>query len=116
MACHYLFLDNNKEFITKLQGRDIDLIVKMVKCVISAIKRKKKNIDIFEVTFKDTTHLVWSISEDQYMTCLSNCLEDLITEEEFELCSVITKLKQGSKQLFPTITSLNQVATYITKI
>ena len=115
MACHYLFMKNTDEFMVKLRDRDIDLITKMVKCVISAIKRKRPKIDIFGISFKDHTELIFSIAEDQYLLCLENCLQDLIKEEEYELCALIVKLKQGNKQILDSPIPFNQIATYTNK-
>jgi hypothetical protein len=41
MACHYLQFKDNQEFIRAMKDRDPELILKMTKCVISAVKRNK---------------------------------------------------------------------------
>jgi hypothetical protein len=68
------------------------MILKMVKCVISAYKRNKDGIDIFDITFKDMSELTFSIEKVQYVELLKNCLNDLIKIEEYELCAEIKKI------------------------
>jgi len=82
--------------------------MKMVKCVLSAAKRNKKTIDIFDITFKNTDGLIFTIDKSQYTELLSNCLNDLIALEEYELCAEIKKFidkkskskKSGDVQVF----------------
>jgi hypothetical protein len=74
-----------------MKERDSDLIMKMVKCVLSASKRNKAKIDIFDISFKDMSGMVFTIDKSQYNDLLKNCLEDLIKLEEYELCSEIKK-------------------------
>ena len=92
MACHCLYLKDSKEFYALLKSRDSDVIMKMVKCVISAYKRNRKGIDIFDITFKDMSGMVFNIEKSQYTELLSNCLDDLIRMEEYELCADIKKI------------------------
>ena len=66
--------------------------MKMVKCVISAYKRNRKGIDIFDITFKDMSGMVFNIEKSQYTELLSNCLDDLIRMEEYELCADVKKI------------------------
>ena len=75
-----------------MKERDNDLILKMVKCVLSAYKRGKDGIDIFDITFKDMSGMVFNIEKSQYTELLSNCLDDLIKMEEYELCADIKKI------------------------
>jgi len=91
MACHTLFLTSQSEFFNKLKSRESDLVIKMVKCVLNAIKRKRDKVDIFDITFKDTSELVFSLEKNQYHDLLKNCLNDLITIEEYEICAEIKK-------------------------
>jgi hypothetical protein len=82
-----------------MKNRDPDLIMKMVKCVLSAAKRNKDKIDIFDVSFKDMSGMVFTIDKSQYNTMLKNCLDDLIKVEEYELCGEIKKqLDKKSKR------------------
>ena len=92
MACHNIFLSNEKDFYQKMKDRDSDMIIKMVKCVLSAHKRKKISIDIFDVSFKDSSSMVFSMTKSEYFKFLSNCLPDLIKVEEYELCADIHKI------------------------
>ena len=91
MACHCLYLKDQREFFSLMKERDSDLIMKMVKCVLSASKRNKAKIDIFDISFKDMSGMVFTIDKSQYNDLLKNCLEDLIKLEEYELCSEIKK-------------------------
>jgi len=92
MACHCLYLNNSREFFALLKQRDPDIILKMVKCVLSAAKRGKDQIDIFDITFKNMESLAFGIDKTQYREMLSNCMNDLIAMEEYELCAEIKKL------------------------
>ena len=92
MACHCLILKDQREFFQMMKERDSDLILKMVKCVLSAYKRDKDGIDIFDITFKDTSGMIFNIEKSQYVELLSNCLNDLIAMEEYELCAEIKKI------------------------
>ena len=92
MACHNLMMKDEKEFFSRMKDRDPEIILKMVKCIISALKRKKTSINIFDITFKDTTSMSFAITKDDYKNCLKNCLQDMINIEEYELCAEITKI------------------------
>ena len=92
MACHCLMLKDQREFLRLMKERDSDLILKMVKCVLSAYKRNKDGIDIFDITFKDMSGMVFNIEKSQYTELLSNCLNDLIAIEEYELCAEVKKI------------------------
>ena len=92
MACHCLTLKDQREFFRLMKERDSDLILKMVKCVLSAYKRNKDGIDIFDITFKDTSGMIFNIEKSQYTDLLSNCLNDLIAIEEYELCADVKKI------------------------
>jgi hypothetical protein len=79
--------------------------MKMVKCVLSAAKRNKPTIDIFDITFKNTDGLIFTIDKSQYTELLSNCLNDLIALEEYELCAEIKKFidKKSKRKSTPTL-------------
>jgi hypothetical protein len=64
----------------------------MVRCVLSAAKRGKDKIDIFDITFKTMDELTFTIDKSQYKEMLGNCMEDMITAEEYELCAEIKKI------------------------
>jgi hypothetical protein len=98
MACWVLTLKNHREFLQMMQDRNSDLILKMVKCVLSAHKRGKDRIDIFDITFKDTSGMIFNIEKSQYKELLSNCMNDLIKLEEYELCADIHKILEGKKR------------------
>jgi len=91
MACHCLYLENSGEFWSLMKNRDVDIIIKMVKCVISASKRNKDKIDIFDISFKDTSEMTFSIEKKQYKELLKNCLQDMVNIEEYELCAEMKK-------------------------
>lgn len=92
MACHCLHLKDQKEFYTLLRERDPDMIIKMVKCVLSAYKRNRDSIDIFDITYKNLDSLIFNIEKSQYKELLGNCMDDLIKLEEYELCADIHKI------------------------
>ena len=92
MACHCLMLKDQREFFQMMKDRNSDLILKMVKCVLSAYKRNKDGIEIFDITFKDTSGMIFNIEKSQYTELLSNCLNDLIALEEYELCAEVKKI------------------------
>ena len=99
MACHYLQMKNSDEFYRKMQNRDADIILKMAKCVLSAYKRSKPSIDIFDITFKVLDDgLVFTIDKPQYKELLANCMKDLIEMEEYEMCGEIKKILEGKKR------------------
>ena len=98
MACHYLSMKDSSEFYSRLKGRDSDLILKMVKCVLSAYKRGKSQIDIFDISFKNTDQLTFTIEKVQYKELLGNCMKDLIEMEEYEMCGEIKKILEGKKR------------------
>ena len=41
---------------------------------------------------KDTSGMVFNIEKSQYTELLSNCLDDLIVIEEYELCAEVKKI------------------------
>jgi hypothetical protein len=98
MACHYLNFKNADEFYKKLKSREPDLVLKMAKCVLSAFKRGKVSIDIFDITFKNLDQLTFTIDKSQYKELLSNCMDDLIKMEEYEMCADIKKILEGKKR------------------
>jgi len=91
-------MKNSDEFYLKLKGRDPDIVLKMVKCVLSAFKRDKDMIDIFDITFKNMDQLTFSIDKSQYKELLGNCMNDLIAMEEYELCAEVKKILEGKKR------------------
>jgi hypothetical protein len=91
MACECLRMKDQDEFFTRLKNKDSELIIKMVKCILNAYKKKKSKVDIFDITFKDKSSLVFSINKGNYNELLSNCLKDLEKLEEYELCGEIMK-------------------------
>ena len=88
-------MKNSDEFYRKLKDRDADMILKMVKCVLSAYKRSKPSIDIFDIL---SDGLIFTVDKSQYKELLSNCMNDLIIMEEYELCAEIKKILEGKKK------------------
>jgi len=91
-------LKDQREFLQLMKERDSELILKMVKCVLSAYKRGKDQIDIFDITFKSMDQLTFTIDKSQYKELLSNCMDDLIKMEEYEMCAEIKKILEGKKR------------------
>ena len=92
MACHTLYMKDEKEFLLRMKERDPEIIYKMVKCVLSAYKRKVKSVNIFEVVFKNTTYMTFAMDKSEFKTFLGNCLQDMINIEEYEICAEIKKI------------------------
>ena len=109
MACHCLTLKDQREFFDLLKNRDPDMILKMVKCVLSAYKRNKDGIDIFDITFKDMSGMVFNIEKSQYTELLSNCLNDLIAIEEYELCAEVKKIIDKKSKKYGGALELTQL-------
>lgn len=100
MAYHCLLLKNKDEFYTKLKYHDPDLVVKLVTCVINAHKRKLTNVDVFDITFKNSTELLFNVAKEQYKDLLKTYIPTLEKLEEYELCSDIIKIveKKSKKE------------------
>ena len=82
----------------RMKNRDADIILKMAKCVLSAFKRSKDSIDIFDITFKNLDGMVFTVDKVQYKELLNNCMNDLVIMEEYELCAEIKKILEGRKR------------------
>jgi hypothetical protein len=87
-------MNNESEFFSRMKERDPEIIYKMVKCVLSAHTRKVQKLNIFEVVFKDTSYMMFSMEKSEYKNFLKNCLQDMINIEEYEICSEIKKVLQ----------------------
>lgn len=91
MACYNIRLKNREDFIELIRSRDPEMVISMVNCVLSAIKSKKKKVDIIQVKFDTGEGMMISASQEDYKNLLEKCKEDLIELEEFELCAEIQK-------------------------
>lgn len=89
MACYNLSLKNEKEFYDLLKKHDPDIVIKMVSCVLNAVEKQHDKVDIFDITFNDTSEMLFSIEKNQYEILLQNCIKDLEKIEEYELCGKI---------------------------
>ncbi len=89
MAAFCLFMKNEAEFLQKLKEHDWDIIQKIVKCVLNGIKRKKKSVDVFEITYKDNSIMPFVINKENYKSFLEGCLADYVKHEEYEICAEI---------------------------
>lgn len=92
MACHTIYMKDEREFFLRMKERDPEIILKMVKCVLSAYKRKVNKLNIFEVVFKDTSYMVFAMERKEFKNFLNNCLNDMINIEEYEICAEIKKV------------------------
>lgn len=112
MASHVLSFKNQEEFFQKIKDKDRDLIVKMVKTVLYAIKHKKPKVDVFEVIFtdikyyRDLKELIFTKDKKDYIPTLKAAMDELIKFEEYELCAEIKELldkkkKRNSKEKLP---------------
>jgi len=104
MACHTIYMKDEKEFFLRMKDRDPEIIYKMVKCVLSAYKRKINKLNIFEVVFKDTSYMVFAMERKEFKNFLNNCLQDMVDIEEYEICAEIKKIvsRNTRKKKVPT--------------
>ena len=98
MAAHVVTFKNMQEFFQKMKERDPDMIRKMAKTVIHAVNTNRKKIDVFQVIFNNTSEYVFTVDDDQYISCLRNCMGDMIKIEEYELCSQIRDILQKEEK------------------
>jgi hypothetical protein len=98
-------MKDEKEFFLRMKDRDPEIIYKMVKCVLSAYKRKINKLNIFEVVFKDTSYMVFAMERKEFKNFLNNCLQDMIDIEEYEICAEIKKIvsRNTRKKKVPTV-------------
>lgn len=88
MASHVIVFKDQWEFFKKIKERDPDLIYKMVKSILHAVKNKRKKIDVFEVVFKDlSTPITFSLEHKDYKIRLEDALEAMISIEAYEMCA-----------------------------
>jgi len=98
MASHVLSFKNQEEFFDKIKNRDRDLVVKMAKTLLHAIKHRKLKVDVFEVIFTDPRNasdlkeLVFTKERADYLATLEMVMPDLIKHEEYEMCAEIKEL------------------------
>jgi hypothetical protein len=97
-------MKDEKEFFLRMKDRDPEIIYKMVKCVLSAYKRKINKLNIFEVVFKDTSYMVFAMERKEFKNFLNNCLQDMVDIEEYEICAEIKKIvsRNTRKKKVPT--------------
>lgn len=105
MACHTIYMKDEKEFFLRMKERDPEIILKMVKCVLSAHKRKVNKLNIFEVVFKDTSYMVFAMERKEFKNFLNNCLQDMINIEEYEICAEIKKILSRNTRKKKTTTA-----------
>ena len=90
MACHYLYLKNQREFFDIMKQRDPEIIMKMVKCVLSAHKRNKekrvKHKKMAVEMFKNTCNDCGCTSEHQEIFDFHHISPD---EKEFSIAHII---------------------------
>ena len=104
MASHVLCFKNQEEFFQKIKDKDRDLIVKMVKTVLYAIKHKKPRINVFEIIFtdvkysKDLKELIFTKEKIDYIPTLKAAMDELVRYEEYELCAEIKEILNKKKK------------------
>jgi len=97
MASHYLFYEKAEDFYTQLEQHDPILVRKMVKCILHAIRTKKEETDIFEVTYRDSSTENVIVNKKNFHQVLTRCMEHLIkTDEDYLLCA---KVRDAIKKL-----------------
>jgi hypothetical protein len=103
MATHVLSFKNKEEFFQRIKDRDRDLIVKMVKTILFAIKHKRPKVDVFDVVFTEVKHsqdlkeLIFTKHKEDYVPTLKATMKDLIRFEEYELCAEIKQILEKKK-------------------
>jgi len=105
MACHTIYMKDEREFFLKMKDRDPEIIYKMVKCVLSAYKRKINKLNIFEVVFKDTSYMLFAMEKKEFKNFLNNCIDDMINIEEYEICAEIKKIVNRNTRKKKAITT-----------
>jgi hypothetical protein len=91
MACYSVSVKNRSEFLQLIRSRDPEMLIEMANCVLYAIDRDQKEVDILLVKFQTGEGMVISAIESNYKTFLNKCKEDLILIEEYEICAKIQK-------------------------
>jgi len=98
-------MKDEREFFLKMKDRDPEIIYKMVKCVLSAYKRKINKLNIFEVVFKDTSYMLFAMEKKEFKNFLNNCIDDMINIEEYEICAEIKKIVNRNTRKKKAITT-----------
>jgi len=105
MASHVLSFKNKEEFFQKIKEKDRDLLVKMVKTILYAIKHKKQTVSIFEVIFTDVKYsadlkeLIFTKDKADYIPTLKAVMDDMIRFEEYEFCAEIKEALEKKKRI-----------------
>lgn len=89
MAIHKIFEPNEITFYKKLVDCDEDIIKKCVSAILNAIKRKKKSVNIFDITFKNKDSMLFSIDSEHYSEFLSTHLNVFVEKEDYETATQI---------------------------
>lgn len=88
MASHVIVYKDQFEFFKKIKERDPDLMYKMVKVILHAVRTKRKKIDVFEVMFKDlSSPITFSLEEKDFKIRLEDSMDSMIAIEAYELCA-----------------------------
>lgn len=90
MAAHYLFYENEEEYVDDLAQHNPDLVRKMVKAILFAIYKKRLKTEVFEVTYRNSETSITTIYKKDYKKVLTNMLVYMIaTDDDWLLCASI---------------------------
>jgi protein-arginine kinase activator protein McsA len=88
MASHVIVFKDQWDFFKKIKEKDPDLLYKMSKAIVHAVKTKKVKMDVFEVVFKDLSQpIVFTLDKKDYKVRLEDAMETMIGIEAYELCA-----------------------------
>jgi hypothetical protein len=73
------------------------------------IGSRKKKIDFAKVAIKDVIIITLSINKAEFPTLLDEHLKILIDYEEYEMCALITKLKEKLDKKNENVTKKNRI-------
>jgi hypothetical protein len=87
--------------------------LELSKAIVNAIeygtRSRKKKIDFAKVIVKDVIVITLSVNKTEFSDLLDEHLKILIEYEEYEMCALITKLKQKLNKSNEKVTKENRI-------
>lgn len=87
----------------------LELSKAIVNGIEYGMRSRKKKIDFAKVVVKDIIVITLSINKAEFPTLLDEHLKILVDYEEYELCALITKLKQKLDKKDEKVTKKNRI-------
>lgn len=87
----------------------LELSKSIVNAIEYGMRSRKKKIDFAKVIVKDIIVITLSVNKAEFPTLLDEHLKILVEYEEYELCALITKLKQKLDKKDEKVTKKNRV-------